>query len=164
MPGLRGADEIIVGQPEPGGEGHPVRGQLIAILLRHFVLGESSLLDFLAVLVEAGEEENFFAEQPVRARDDVGDDLLVGVAEVRLAVEVINGGRDVEQFVHVAATVGAGRGVGNCPVQWDGSRTITRQTCPLSKRAALPQIYPAQQHALKTTTSTPTLIRILRHG
>jgi len=35
-----------------------------------------------------------------RPRDDVGDDFLAGMAEVRLAVDVINGGGDVKPFVH----------------------------------------------------------------
>jgi len=34
------------------------------------------------------------------ARDDVGNDLLVGMAEMRLAVDVINRGGDVKPFAH----------------------------------------------------------------
>ena len=35
------------------------------------------------------------------AGDHVGDDFFVGVAEVRLAVDVVDGGRDVEAFAHL---------------------------------------------------------------
>ena len=60
-------------------------------------------LDFLAVFVEAGEKENFLPETAPGAGDHVGDDLLVGVAKVRLAVDVINGCCYVKRFAHPRA-------------------------------------------------------------
>ena len=50
--------------------------------------------------VEAGQEKNFLAQTAPRPRDNVGDDLLVGMAEMRLAVHVINRGGDVKPFAH----------------------------------------------------------------
>ena len=52
------------------------------------------------MFVEAGEEENFLAQTSPGARDHVGDNLFVGMTEVRLAVDVINGGGDVKRFAH----------------------------------------------------------------
>jgi len=52
------------------------------------------------VLVQAGQEKNLLTQAAPGARDDVGNDLLVGVAEVRLPVDVINCGGDVKPFAH----------------------------------------------------------------
>ena len=43
------------------------------------------LLDLLPVLIDAGEEEDLLALQPMITRDDIGQHLLVGVADVRRA-------------------------------------------------------------------------------
>ena len=74
----------------------PVRRQRVAIILRIFSFRLRRLLHFLAVLVEAGQKKNLLPEAAPGAGDDVGDDLLVGVAEVRLAVDVINRRGDVK--------------------------------------------------------------------
>ena len=58
------------------------------------------LLDFLPVLIDAGEEENFLAFQPVVAREHVGEHLFVGVPDVRRAVGVVDGGGDEKCSVH----------------------------------------------------------------
>ena len=73
---------------------------MVAVGLGIEVMVQGGLFDFLAVFIEAGEEEDFFAEALVGACDDVGDDFLVGMAEVRLTVDVIDGGGDVEPFGH----------------------------------------------------------------
>ena len=57
------------------------------------------------MLVEAGQEKYFLAETAPRAGDDVGDDLLIGVAEMRLAIHVINRRGDVKPFAHREWTV-----------------------------------------------------------
>ncbi len=53
-----GADEVTVRQFQPGGESFPDPRQFITISLRVLALRLGDLLDFLAVLVQAGEEEN----------------------------------------------------------------------------------------------------------
>ncbi len=58
------------------------------------------LLHLLAVLVDSGEKENLLAFQPVKTRDDIGQHLLVGVADMRRAVGVIDRGGEVERFRH----------------------------------------------------------------
>ena len=118
---LGGADEIVVGQFQFFGERLPVRRELVAIGLRGFAFGDGGLLDLLAVLVEAGQEKNLLAQAAPRPRDDVGDDLLVGMAEMRLAVDVINRGGDVKPFAHRAGSVADKVGVGKRE-----SRLITR--------------------------------------
>ncbi len=65
-----------------------------------FLFGLRRLLDFLAVFVEAGQEKNFLTQAAPCARDDVGNDLLISMAEVRLPVDVINRGGDVKPFAH----------------------------------------------------------------
>ena len=100
MTRLRGADEIIIRQLQFFHEGLPVGGESIAVFLRILFLGLRGLLDFLTVLVQTGQKENFLTKAPPRPRDDVGNDLLVGVAEMRLAVDVINRGGDVKPFAH----------------------------------------------------------------
>ena len=55
-------------------------------------------LHLLAVLVGAGQEEDLVAHQPPETRDDVGQDLLVGMAQVRRPVGVVDGGGEVERL------------------------------------------------------------------
>ena len=56
----------------------------------------AAMLDRLAVLVGAGEEEDVLPPLAHVAREHVGRDRRVGVAEVRLGVDVVDRGGDVE--------------------------------------------------------------------
>jgi len=58
--------------------------------------GLGGALDFLTVLVGAGEEPRVNAEGTFAAGNGVGDDGGVGVADVRARVDVINRGGEVE--------------------------------------------------------------------
>src|SRR3989449_1600049 len=93
---LRGADEIIVGDPEPLPEG--------VVALDHLI-GQSDgghpppgrgALDLLPVLIGSGEKVNVVPEHPVEARQNVGHHGRVGVAYVGNVVDVVDGSRDVE--------------------------------------------------------------------
>lgn len=95
-----GADKIVDREIELLGKNPPVRSQFIAISLRLFSFFQRGLLDLLAVFIQSRQEKHVVAEAAVRARDDIRDDLLVGVAEMRLAVYVVNRGRDVIPFRH----------------------------------------------------------------
>src|SRR4051812_27074115 len=54
-------------------------------------------LDHLqAVLVGAGQEEHVLAVEPREARDGIGGNRLIGVADMRIAVRIRDGGGDVE--------------------------------------------------------------------
>ena len=86
-------------------QGDELRRDFIHELLRLDALFFRRLLDLLPVLIDAREEENVVAFQPVITREDIGEHLLVSVADVRRAVGVINGGGDEEGFGH-------GKGVG----------------------------------------------------
>jgi len=68
--------------------------------------------DLHAVLVGAGEEEGVVAALAVIARQAVGDQLLVGVAEVRAGVDVIDRGGDVEAASHGVSRPVLGGGPG----------------------------------------------------
>ena len=61
-----------------------------------FLLGR--LLHLQAVLVGAGQEEHVLAVEPLEARQRVGGDDLVGMADMRLAVRIEDRGGDVEFF------------------------------------------------------------------
>jgi hypothetical protein len=98
-----------VGEVEAFGQGFPGDGQFVAVGLGFEALGLGGLFDFLSVLVQAGEEEDLVAEAAARAGDDIGEDLFIGVAEVRGAVDVIDRGGDVELFAHPGRIV-TGRG------------------------------------------------------
>ena len=106
---LGSADEIVVGKLEACGEAFPIARQVVAVLLRIFAFRLGSLLDLLAVFIEASEEERLATESGFDAGDDIRNDLFVGMPEVGLAVDVIDGGRDVEPFGHPGVTVKQGR-------------------------------------------------------
>ena len=71
-------------------------GDLVGELLGRDAGGGGGALDFLAVLVGAGEEEGVVAEEAVAAGEDVRDDGRVGVADVRARVDVVDRGGEVE--------------------------------------------------------------------
>ena len=108
-----GADEIVVGEVEAFGQGFPGDGQSIAISLGFEALGLGGLLDLLSMFIQAGEEEHVVAEAAARAGDDVGEDLFIGVTEVRGAIDVIDRGGDVELFAHPGRIVTGRGGFGN---------------------------------------------------
>ena len=77
-----------------------LRRDLIDELLRRHASFFGGLLDLLAVLIDAGEKENFFTFQPMITRDDVGQHFLVGVSDMRRAIRVIDRGGEVELLRH----------------------------------------------------------------
>ncbi len=60
------------------------------------------LLNFQAVFVHAGDEQHVAPVEPHEALDRVGRDPLIGVPDMRRAVRVRNGGRNVETLGHGA--------------------------------------------------------------
>ena len=130
--GLGGADEVVVGEAEVLGEREPLEGELVAVGHGILALGGGGLLDLLAVLVKAGDEEDLLAHGTMGASDDVGDDLFVGVPEVGCAVGVVDGGGDVEAFAHALGVrfgIRAGRFKG-AGVAWT-PRTRARVGVPI---------------------------------
>ena len=96
VPRLRGADEIVERNVEPP----PRRAEHIL----HPVAVRQRIQPFLARLLEhvlrmfvvPHQEQRIEAAEPLVPRDDVGAHLLVRRPEVRLAVDVIDGGREIE--------------------------------------------------------------------
>ena len=62
-----------------------IGGQFIAIGAGRLALRQGGLLDFLPVLVQAGQKKRLLSQAPPRPGDDVGDHLLIGMAQVRAA-------------------------------------------------------------------------------
>ena len=59
-------------------------------LFRRQVFASSGLLDLLAVLVDAGEEINGLALQPMIPSKDIREDFFVGVPDVGRGIRVVN--------------------------------------------------------------------------
>ncbi len=118
---LRGPDEVVERHVEPLPDLAELRLHPIAVGLRVEALLLRAAEHVQRVLVVAHQEVGVDARQPLVARDDVGGDLLVRRAEVRPAVHVVDGGRDVE--LGHGETVsghrirsGARRGAGPCGI------------------------------------------------
>ena len=90
------ADEEVVRSVER--LDHPLEVDDVAVgqLARRDALALGDLRDRLAVLVGPGEEEHVLAALAHVAREHVGRDRRVRVAEVRLRVDVVDRGGDVE--------------------------------------------------------------------
>jgi len=66
------------------------------------------------VLIHASQKKNIVAQAALGPGDDIGYDLFVGVAEMRLAVDVVNRCCDVKPFAHALPNLADSRRVGNC--------------------------------------------------
>ena len=102
MTRLRGSNEISDRKSQRVGERFPVFGEIVAILLRVFSFGDGRLLHLLAVLIEPRQKKDIALQTALTAGDHVGNNLLIGMAEMRLPVDIINRGRDVERLAHAA--------------------------------------------------------------
>ena len=91
---IRRRGPAVVFDTELSPQIHKFRGDGIHEFLRRDALLFRGLLDLLPVLINAREEENMIAREPVIAGNDVGEHLLVGMADVRRAIRVIDGGGD----------------------------------------------------------------------
>src|SRR5580658_3668402 len=98
-----GADEIVVGQTHMIPEGTEFRGDLIGELLRRLARSLGGALDLLTVLVGAGQEPGVISQHAVPPRDRVAGNGGVGVANVRMRIDVVDRGRDVELLAHSCA-------------------------------------------------------------
>ena len=100
VPIFGSADEVIVRNPHPLPQVPELGGDFIRVLLRSLAGSLRCALDFLTVLVGAGEEESFRAQHALPTSDRVAGDCCVGVADVRPRVDVVNRGRDVKLIRH----------------------------------------------------------------
>jgi hypothetical protein len=90
MPRVGGADEEVVGGVDDRHQRLELGRVAIGQLLRRDPLALGRVLDRLAVLVGAGEEEDVLAPLAHVPRQHVGCHGRVGVAEVRLGVYVVD--------------------------------------------------------------------------
>jgi hypothetical protein len=105
--GFGRADEIVIGDVELGEQRAELRANLIDILLRWDAPLLRTLLHFLAVLINPGQEMHPVAHQAAEAGNDVRQHYFIGVAQVRRTVHVVDRGGDVER-VHVVGWQGKG--------------------------------------------------------
>src|SRR5262245_52375648 len=113
VPRFGSADKIIIAELQLCGEGFPRRGQFVAISLGTLALGLSNLLHFLTVFVEAGEKERILTETSPGSRDDIGNHFFVRMTQMRMAIDIINGSREVKALAHPAFTLAKASRVGN---------------------------------------------------
>ena len=95
MARLGGADEVVVRAIELFHHGLEARHVALDQLARRQVFLGRGLQHLDAVLVGAGEKEHVAAVEPHEARDGVGRDRLIGVADMRRAVRIGDRGGDV---------------------------------------------------------------------
>ena len=96
------------------------------------------LLDLLAVLIGAGQEEHVVAVQPLEPRHDIGRDRGVGVTDMRRAIHIIDRGRDVEGWFHDILPV-------SIPTQETNAWRLSSAARSVSSRSSqqpLPQLAP----------------------
>ena len=86
------ANEVVVPNVEFVPSLSKKRSDGVGEFLRCYTLGIGGLLNFEAMFVGAGEEVDVVAREPVPASQGIGNDGGVCVAEVRLRIDVINGG------------------------------------------------------------------------
>src|SRR6266481_5696924 len=66
------------------------------------------------MLIQAGQEEYLLPEASSRAGDHIRNDFFVSMAQMRLAIHVINRCCDVKAFAHSPLTVANEAPIGNC--------------------------------------------------
>ena len=96
VPRLGGADPVVVAAVEPAPVAHEGIGHAVDPRLRRHLCAGGGVDHGLAVLVHSHQEVHVVAAQAAVAGDAVRADLLERVAEVRLAVRVVDRGREVE--------------------------------------------------------------------
>ena len=131
--GVGGADVVVVGDAHAVPEGAEGGGDLVGEVLRGEAGGGGGALDFLAVLVGAGEEEGVVAEEAVAAGDDVSRNGRVGVADVRARVDVVDRSGEVELFCVVGHGVPffslAGEGLSLVRgIDWTAAAVVEKMT------------------------------------
>src|SRR5690242_17823803 len=100
MIGLRGTDKAVVRYVKSIAHTLEKTRHFIRKCARFDTLSACRLGHLEAVLVGAGLEAHVAATGSLEARDRVGGNCLIGVADVRRTVRVADRGRDVEGVGH----------------------------------------------------------------
>ena len=98
VPGLGGADEVVVGDLHAVPQTAELARDLVDKLLRRAAGGGGRALDLLPVLVGAGEEPGVHAHHALAPGDGIAHHGGVRVPDVRPRIDVINRSGDVELF------------------------------------------------------------------
>ena len=96
MAGLSRADEVVVGESEAIPLGSKFGGNLVGKVLRRAASQPGGALDFLPVLVGAGQEPGIYAQGSLAASDCVAHDGRIRMAQVRTRIHVVNGRGEVK--------------------------------------------------------------------
>src|SRR5262249_52468831 len=99
VPRLGGADEVVIADAEPAPGLTERRRDALGVGLRRDPGLGRRLGAFVAVLVRSGQEPHAIAGQAVPPRHRIADDRGVGVAEMRLGVDVVDRRRQIEDAV-----------------------------------------------------------------
>ncbi len=116
-----------------------LRGGAVGERLRREPLLLGRALHLLPVLIHPGDEKHVETVQPLPAREGVGRDALIGVADVRRSIGVGNGGRD-----HIS---GARHGAGLSRFGGAGKRregVVDRQSGSPAARAVAKRTRPTE--------------------
>ena len=98
MTGIGGGGPAVVADIELVPEGGEMGGDAIDKGLGAEAGGIGAFLDFLAVLINTGEEVDLATLQALEASHDVGEHLFIGVPDVGGRVGVVDGCSDVERL------------------------------------------------------------------
>src|SRR5215467_3763258 len=96
MLGFRGPDKGIVRDVQAFPKLLKLRGEFVAVRLRIDAGLRRGLLDFLAMLIETGEEKDIASSKAPVASQYISGDGGVGMADMRHVVDVIDRSCDVE--------------------------------------------------------------------
>ncbi len=100
MARLGRADEVVVGNSQERPELLEALCHLIRKGLRRLARRRRGLLDFLPVLIGAGQEEHGLALQAPVAGQTIRRHLGIGMADVRRGVDVVQGRGEIKRLVH----------------------------------------------------------------
>ena len=109
-PAVAGADEVVERDVQPLPDVAEDLLHLVAVGQRILALLDRLAEDVLRVLVVPHQEMGVVAGQPPVAGDDIGGDLLVGRAQVRAAVDEVDGGG--QEVAHARGLGARGWGLG----------------------------------------------------
>src|SRR6185437_7025111 len=143
MAWLGRANDIIRHRIKSLPHGGELRRRAICQKLRRGGFARCGLLHLLAMLVHARDEQRVIAIEALEARDCIGRDPLIGMADMRRPIGIGNGGGDVER----PAT---GHGSQTLPASWHFPSPFGRRCpagrmrgCNLSKLTTIEPPHPA---------------------
>ena len=102
MAGLSGAHDVVGARVQHLAHRGEFLRDAVDEGLRRNPLLRGGLLNFQAIFVHAGDKQHVAPVEPHEALDRVGRDALIGVADMRRAIGVGDGGRNVETLGHGA--------------------------------------------------------------